>query len=64
MAATLRRTHLTQEATMRSILSKMEREPDYRPRWLGTGREALSRGRECLEDVKELLRHHRTEGEA
>ncbi len=59
-----RRTYLTVETAVRSILHKMEREPGYRPRGFNDGEAGLEQARECLQDVRELTRDLQAEGQA
>ena len=58
-----RRVYLTLETALRSMVRKMEPDPRYRPGWAGPGDRGLQRARQCLEDVRELTRHQRTEGD-
>ncbi|GEM_PF-3275394 len=59
-----RRTYLTLEAAVGSILQKMEQEPAYRPRGFSDGEAGLEQARECLQDVHELMKDYQAEGQA
>ncbi len=58
-----RRVYLTLEAALRDTVRRMERDPGYRPAWAGPGDQGLERVRQCLQDVRELMKDQRTEGD-
>ena len=61
---TIMRVYLTKEAELQSMVKRMERCDDYRPRWLGEGRAAVDNAKRYLQDLKALLEGHQTEGDA
>ena len=64
MAAAPARVYLGKIAVMRSILHKMTRHPEYRPRGYLAGQAGLIQVEEYLKDLKELMSDHRAEGES
>ena len=64
MAAAPARVYLGKIAVMRSILHKMTRHPEYRPRGYLAGQAGLIQVEEYLEDLKVLMTDHKSEGES
>ncbi|HLC29877.1 MAG TPA: hypothetical protein VJM51_03755 [Dehalococcoidia bacterium] len=64
MAPAAGRVHLGKIAVMRSILHKMTRHPEYRPRGYLAGQAGLIQVEDYLEDLKELMTDHKSEGES
>ena len=57
------RTYLTKEAALRALIHKMSRQPDYRPKGYKRGQSGVTQAEKYLEDVREVLKDFKTEGD-